>query len=168
MLIFDIETEENLQCGITSGGGAKGGGGSLATQGSATIVSTKRASGNAVGAVLNAIATVLGVAKTSGAPSRSAGQPRARALDAAFGELAKRGATGRVGQPSLGAQRQVGNRAGNTAPKAVKATRAPKSVAQQNRDRIARGKTKTAKTNKQVRGKSLIESFWQVIKTYNK
>ena len=146
MLIFDIETEENLQCGVTSGGGAKGGGGGLATQGSAAIVQSTK--------------------KVSGAPSRSAGQPRARALDATFGELAKRGTTGRVSQPSLGAQRQIGNRAGNTAPglkagntapglkagntapKAAKATRTPKSVAQQNRDRIARGKAKAAKTNK--------------------
>ena len=122
--MFDIETEENLQCGVTSNPGAKakkggsGGGNSNAAQGS------KRASGNAVGAVLNAIATALGVAKASGAPSRSAGQP------------------------SLGAQRQVGNRAGNTAPKAAEATRTPKSVAQQNRDRIARGKAKAEKAKK--------------------
>ena len=71
MLILDIETEENLQCGVTSGGGASGGGGGASSK------------------------------KASGAPSRSAGQPGARALDAAFGELARRGTTGRVQNPTL-------------------------------------------------------------------
>ena len=156
MLILDIETEENLQCGVTSGGGAKGGGGGLATQGSTAIVSTKKA---------------------SGAPSRSAGQPAARALDAAFGELARRGTTGRVQNPTLSpAQRKSTSGAAggiatkaqrakaingylkstgqsttkrapalNAARTAPKAAKAPTNVAQQNRDRIARGKAKAEK-----------------------
>lgn len=143
MFIIDEETEENLQCGRGGGPSAKsgGGGGALATK------------------------------KASGAPTSAMSQPAAKAVNAAFAELAARGSTGRVQNPRVGGtQRRIDGgafspqalkasvarvaganikqlQAGKTpkAPKVAKATKKPTNLAEQNRKRIAREKAKAEK-----------------------
>lgn len=87
MLVFE-QTEENLQCG--NGGAAKA------------------SSGNGGGA--------LATKKASGAPTSAMSQPAARAVNAAFAELAARGSTGRVQNPRVDG--------GAFSPRALKASEA--------------------------------------------
>lgn len=82
MLIFDIETEENLQCGITSNPGAKSGSPTSGFKSASAAIEkaikdakgekTTRASGNAVGAVLNAVAKASEAPKASGTAEKAA------------------------------------------------------------------------------------------------
>lgn len=155
MILFDEETEENLQCGRGGSPKGGGGGGGLATQGSAAAASTKKASGLANSSGMTKSQSGLSPEQVSAAFNQyAASRPRQLAgttpkpLSGSFKRLAEATARRKLAG-STNKQLQAGATPKATkaakAPKATKATKAPTNVAQQNRDRIARQKTKAEK-----------------------